>query len=432
MSPPNLVVVICHDLGRRLGCYGIPEARTPNIDAFAAGGVRFSNAFCTAPQCSPSRAALWTGRYPHANGTVGLTHAGFKNDLNPDERHLVQLLAENGYDTHLFGACHEAQTHERCGYRTFHGGGSSSQHADRFVDFIGQRRAEEGPFFAQVGTAEPHRPFNHGDVPVQDHARMTIPPHLPDIPVVREDLADMEASIAFMDREFGRMLEALRASAAAANTLVVFTADHGIPFPRAKMSLYDGGLEVPLIMQGTGLGEPRTLDTMIPNVDVMPTFLELLGLPVPGNLHGRSFAPLLRGEAYTPNAEMFAEKTYHTYYDPMRCIRTGRWKLIANFENAPWCETSPDYGDNAKGYPETSLALNVPYSRQYHPPIELFDLEQDPGEWNDLVDDPAHRKTRDGLIRRLRAWMETTGDPLLDGPMAQGAYRVRMAAFKDV
>ncbi len=138
------------------------------------------------------------------------------------------------------------------------------------------------------------------------------------------------------------------------------------------------------------------------------------------------------GRNYERNQAIFAEKTYHTYYDPMRCIRTERWKLVANFEFAPWQDTSPDFDDNAKSYYEAAKALAVPYDRQYHPPFELYDLENDPWEQQDLADSAEHQDIRDGLIRQLRQWMRDTGDPLLEGPIAQGAYRKRMAEFQRI
>ena len=171
---------------------------------------------------------------------------------------------------------------------------------------------------------------------------------------------------------------------------------------------------------------------MVSNVDVLPTLLDFAGLPCPANLHGRSFSGLMTQGTYTPNELIFAEKTYHTYYDPMRAVRSSRWKLIANFEFAPRQETPPDYANNAKGYVEVYKAWNLPYTVEYHPPFELYDLENDPNEQHNLADDPGHRRIRDELIGSLRKWMQDTDDPLLNGPMAQGAYLQRMKEFKSI
>lgn len=428
----NIVVVICHDLGRHLGCYGMEEVRSPNIDRFAAPGIRFENSFCTAPQCSPSRGALWTGRFSHANGLVGLAHGGFANELNPDERHFAQMLREAGYETRLFGVQHESKTPSRLGYDHVHTEWSCGDLAGAFEKTLADREESAAPLFAQIGFFEPHRPFPHDDVEALPLDRLTVPPYMPDIPEVREDLADMEASIASMDLAFGRILAAIESSAISDNTLILFTADHGIAFTHAKTTLYDPGLEVPLILSAPGVDGGVIRPEMISNVDVLPTLLDVLGMPKPDNLQGRSFFPLLHGGAYTPNQNIFAEKTYHTYYDPMRAVRSSRWKLIANFEFAPWQEMSPDFDCNTKGYVAVSRALNLPYKLQYHPPLELYDLEVDPCEQNNLADSPGHREIRNELARGLRQWMRDTGDPLLDGPMAQGAYRERMNSFKNI
>jgi len=191
---PNVIVVISHDLGQHMGCYGAPDVRTPNFDRFAGEGIRFANNFCTAPQCSPSRAALWTGRYPHANGVVGLAHSGFQNDLHEGERHFAQILDDAGYDTHLFGRQHVSPRAERCGFTAVHGAGPCGQIASEVCEFLESGREDGRPLFAQVAFFEPHRPFPHEDVEPLDPQLLTVLPYLPDIPEVREDLADLEAS----------------------------------------------------------------------------------------------------------------------------------------------------------------------------------------------------------------------------------------------
>lgn len=219
--PPNFICVICHDLGQHLGCYGAADVRTPHLDAFAARGLRFARSFCTAPQCSPSRAALWTGRYAHANGVVGLAHGDFLNDLHPGERHFAQMLNDAGYHTHLFGNQHVSPDAGRCGFRHIHGAGTCGEIAADAVAFLEEREPTDPPFFMQVAFFEPHRPFPHADVESLDPATLTVLPYMPDIPVVREDLADLEASIASADRAFGAIAETIDRCGLTDDTIVV-------------------------------------------------------------------------------------------------------------------------------------------------------------------------------------------------------------------
>lgn len=422
MEKLNLICFICHDLGQHLSCYGVPNVRSGNLDAFAEEGIRFANSFCTAPQCSPSRSALWTGRYPHSNGCIGLAHGGFRSRINDEEKTLAQLLNWAGYETHIFGTQHITPERQRCGFKVDHGGACSCTRVGPAVaEFLKNHRG--GPFYIHAGTDEPHRPFSHLDTLSRPPEEMYVPPYLPDIPECRRELAELEASVASVDKAVGIILEALDSAGMRDDTIVLFTTDHGIAFPRAKCTLYDTGIAVSLILRVPGTGGGKVFEQMVSNVDVLPTLLELLGIEVPENVQGRSFAELIREGDYEERRAVFAEKTYHTYYDPMRCIRTKRWKLIVNFENTPNPELPSDilYGATA------SAIISTGQRPPYHELYELYDLESDPWEQNNLAED--RHDIRDSLAKELREWMRQSQDPLLYGAIPQQAYTERIEEF---
>ncbi len=415
---PNILLIICHDLGQHIGCYGVRTVQTPNLDRLAAEGVRFENSFCTAPQCSPSRAGLMCGRYPHATGVLGLVHGGFRWELQPGERHIASLLAELGYRTHMFGTQHVTSYPERLGFHYRAPGNVARKIASDVVSFIENRNSKE-PFYAHVGFFEPHRPFDHGNVPPDDSMGVFVPSYLPNDDAARSELAEMQGAIKHVDQQVGLILEALDRKGLAENTITVFTVDHGIPFPRAKCSLYDSGIEVALLMRWpTGVAVAgRVFEELISNVDLLPTLLQAAGISLPANLQGCSFLPLLRSEGYQPRAEVFAEKTYHTYYDPTRAIRTRRHKLIWNFDFVPRIELPSDIIVGA-----TARHMLREFAG-YKQPVELYDLQADPWEMNNIAPSAEHAEVRTDLSRQLLRWMRDTGDPLLQGPVSSPAYR---------
>ncbi len=444
---PNVLLITCHDLGRFLGCYGVPTVRTPGLDALAADGVRFTRAFCTAPQCSPSRAGLFTGRYPHSNGVLGLTHADFAWDLHPEERHLGQRLHDAGYATALLGVHHEslrAEPHQvaaRCGMDEVVLGGRAEVVSDRALARLARFAREDRPFYLQLGYEEPHRQPAPGgaeprdlymgflgDALTPDRALgVTVPPYLRDEPGAREELAELQGAVRALDAAVGRVLAGLRDLGLEERTLVLFTTDHGLALPRAKCSLYDPGLETALLLRlpARGWRGGRAVPALVSNVDILPTVLELVGLPVDDPVQGRGLLAALDGAADPrPRDHVFAEMTYHDYYDPRRCIRTARHKLIVNFSAAP------AFMDPTQSWrPRAAPVVPADPARAYHPPIELYDLEADPLEWHNLADDPAHAAIQRELLTRLHAWMRETGDPLLDGAVTSPLHRWAVAAL---
>jgi N-sulfoglucosamine sulfohydrolase len=433
---PNIVMVHCHDLGQYLGCYGVRTVQSPNLDAFAAGGVRFSRSFCTAPSCSPSRASIFTGRYPHSNGMMGLAHAGFAWDLHPTERHLAQYLAGAGYATTAVGVVHEtASGAARCGYQRHIEPGLASDAASAAIDVLQAARDLPGPFFLSVGFVEPHRlpypaseewlPGEHGlpgpHLEPDDALGVEVPGYLRDTPATRRELAGLQGAVRHVDREFGRILAALEAAGLAQETLVLFTSDHGVAMPRAKCSLYDPGIEVPLILRlpcRPGWSGGRELSPLVSNIDTLPTLLDLVGLETPTSVQGRSLAPLLDGGAYTPRDAIFAEMTYHDYYDPRRCVRTDTHKLIANFT------TAPSFMDPSQQRRQRSDTVVPACSAvAYHDDLELYDLTTDRWEQRDVAQEPAETDALRALSRRLYEHLTVTADPILKGAVTSPHHR---------
>ena len=419
MKKPNILLAICHDLGRHVGCYGVDTVQSPHIDGLAAEGVRFTRNFCTAPQCSPSRAAMMTGRYPHANGILGLSHGPFAWEMHPGERHIARICGENGYDTVLSGVQHVTQRPETLGFDEIFGGTRTCDEVSRrFCTWLADRPKTAKPFYAQVGYFEPHRRFDRGGVTPDDTLGVHIPPYLKDCDETRAELAAMQGAIRKMDAAFGEILVALERTGNADDTLVIFTADHGIAFPRAKCTLYDPGIGTAFILRWPGgkISGGRTCDALVSNVDMVPTLLDLLNVEHPANLQGRSFLPLLRDVTRKHRQEIFAEKTFHTFYDPMRCIRTDRYKYIANFHRGYRVEVPTDIqaGDTYRAMLDDLSGPRADF--------ELYDLETDPNETENLAGKPEHHEVEVDLRRRLYDWMKDTGDPLLAGPVASPTY----------
>ena len=402
---PNILVVITHDTGRHLGCYG-RNVETPNLNKLADEGVIFTNIFCTAPQCSPSRASLLTGKYPHSHGLTGLAHRGFH--LNINQPLLPALLTHAGYSTYLFGFQHESSNPHSLGYqKVFKAKSNSCLHVTPLVlDFLAEKPKK--PFFMMVGFSETHRPFPEYDGPVDDIEGF---PYLPDIEDVRRDIASLNILVRRVDEKVGEILRAVEDAGLRDDTLVVFTTDHGVAFPGAKATLYDPGVEISMLMRGPGGFEGgKRIDALLSNLDFAPTILDLCGIPIPTKMQGKSMLPLIRGEVDKLHEWIFVEQTYHAAYDPLRGVRTERFKYIRSFEKRPFW-----FPPNVDGGLSKEVARRLGYFNRPRPSEMLFDLHADPIERKNLVDDPNYAETLERMRTILKNWMRRTADPLLKG-----------------
>jgi N-sulfoglucosamine sulfohydrolase len=406
-SSANFLIIITHDTGRHLGCYSA-GVKTPNLDRLASEGVQFRQCFCTAAQCSPSRASLLTGMVPHSHGLIGLTHRGFR--LNADVKTLPALLAQAGYRTNLFGFQHESPDASSLGYqnaiRAERGGHSCLAVTPLVLDYLASK--PEQPFFTMVGFSETHRKYPKSEGLLDDIKPL---PYLPDEPEVRRDIADLNVAVRRVDDSIGEVLDALQRNGLAEDTLLIYTTDHGIAFPGAKATLFDPGLEIAMIARGPGgFTSGQRIDAMISNMDILPTLLELTDQPVPNGVQGKSLFPLVRGETDRLYEQLFPELTYHAAYDPMRGVRTDRYKYIRSYEERPF-----SFPPNVDGGLTKELLKNRGYFDRRRPPEMLYDLAVDPFEQRNVIGDPGYAGVLNDLRARLDRWMRDTNDPLLKG-----------------
>lgn len=425
---PNILLAIADDWSwPHAGAYGDKVVKTPNIDRAAQEGVLFNYAFAAGPACTVSRASILTGQAIHRLEEGG-NHRGFlpkKFKVYPD------LLEEVGYVV---------------GYTRKGWGPGSVEAAERsrnpagpefksFKQFL-QTVAPEAPFCFWFGSNDPHRGYKAGSgvaagMKLED---VQVPPFLPDTPTVRGDLLDYYFEVQRFDRDLGRMIELLKRSGKLENTLIVVTADQGMPFPRAKCTLYDGGTRVPLVVRWDAkITGGRTVDDMIGLPDLAATFLEAAGLEPPSQMTGRSFLNILlsdkSGRIDPGRDKIFSEvergfglpngdKSY-----PIRTIRDHDFLYIRNLRPHLW-PAGPSFVDMNGGPTKAEMIKrkNDPAIAPYYklgfrkrPAEELFDMSKDPGQLNNVAGEPRYAKVKKRLRAELDRWMTETDDPRAKG-----------------
>lgn len=430
--PLNVLWIVSDDLGPELGCYGYEGVSTPNIDRLAAEGTRFELAFATAPVCSASRSAFITGMYQNAIGS----HHHRTWNVQPLPTPVVpvtQIFREHGYfaSNASGNGLPETLRRGKVDYNFEHDAKTVFDGTD-----WGQRAAQQ-PFFAQIQIKEPHRDFVSPNV---ERPGVKIPRFYPDHPITRVDWGNYLASIEQLDARVGDVLDRLEADGLAESTAVIFFGDHGRPHVRGKQWLYEGGIRTPLIVRVPGQ-KPATFEGLVSLLDLVPTSLALAGIDQPAHLPGRD----LLDASFEGHAAVFAARDRcGDAMDRIRSVRTKRWKYISN-EVPAGMTALPSYaqmsGYKKLQYPVLTLMAvlhergkltgrQAEWFAPTRPAEELYDLQNDPDELVNLVDDPDHADLLKSLRAKLKAWQNSFDDPAAT-PEGDAAFIAQNMAKKD-
>lgn len=464
---PNVVLIVADDHGQDTGAYGNPVIRTPNLDRLAAEGTLFPYAFATTASCSASRSVILTGLQNHRTAQYGHEHAVHHFRSHENLKGLPVLLGEAGYRTARIGKFHVAPESVYRFQEVFPGNERNPvEMAENVRPFVEANR--DRPFFLYFATSDPHR---SGDPSAGEEVRdvgpgitpdafgnrasgyegvtevtyrpeeVVVPPWLPDNHLTRVELAEYYQSVSRVDQGVGRLLEVLRDAGVYDRTLIIYISDHGAAFAGAKTTTYEPGLRSPLIVRHPDARRRGIRsEAMISWVDLTPTILDFAGaqppiygqpielaeiqdqVPEQHGLHGRSFLAILEQERPDGWDEIFSSHTFHevTMYYPMRVLRDRKYKLIWNiahalsypfasdlWASAAWQSVWKEAGMDAK--------YGVRTARDYihRPQFELYDVERDPFESNNLATDPRYAGVLKGMKERLRAHQGRTSDPWL-------------------
>ncbi|MGK7395648.1 MAG: sulfatase family protein [Candidatus Cyclobacteriaceae bacterium M3_2C_046] len=452
-APPNILFCLSDDQSwAHTSFAGAAQLHTPGFDRVAANGIYFENAYTAAPSCAPSRAAILTGQEIYRLKEGGLLFGAL-----PDEFPVFpQILKKAGYQIGYTGKGYAPARFDLEGYwqdplkQNYDSikldpppGIYQVDYAANFRTFLEKNRGE--PFFFWYGAIEPHREYAEGIG--KEHGKsldhVNVPGFLPDSPQTRKDVADYYFEIEWFDQHLQQMLNMLEEFGYLENTMVVVASDNGMPFPRAKATLYDYGTHMPLAISWPAqTPKGRQVKDFVSFTDFAPTFLELAGLDVPEQMTGRSFSNILftdkEGQVDPDRNQVITAIERHTYARrgglpyPSRAIRQGDWVYIRNFEPNRWPAGGPDfksphqgiYGDIDRGLSRSYLLENKekeqvkPYFQLAfgkRPADELYNLKDDPFQLNNLAEGPNHQEQLDQLKSALMIYLEKTNDPRTAG-----------------
>jgi N-sulfoglucosamine sulfohydrolase len=466
---PNIILFVTDDQSPIAGCYGNPVLKTPHLDALAAAGTRFTHAFATTASCSASRSVILSGLHNHRNGQYGHTHAyhKFESFASIASVSLPLQMARNGYRTASIGKYHVAPE------RVFHfeqylrgNGRNAKEMAENCRELL--REESDKPFFLYFCTSDPHRgggrdqnfPGRHkpdlfGNKPdrgshpgikevIYEPGDVIVPEFLPDTPESRAELAHYYQSCSRIDQGLGRLVELLKDAGQWDNTVLIFTADHGMAFPGGKTTVYEAGLRVPFIVRHPRADKAGVVsNAMISHVDITPSILDMAGgydkerrapkelieVPkasygenygkTPRRYHGRSWLPILTEANPAGWDSIDASHTFHEIqmYYPMRVVRDRQYKLIWN---VAWRQPYPFASDlwaAATWQAQWDKGADATYGGRSvesyinRPQFELFDISSDPGESRNLAGDPGFKGLLEKFKDKIKEMQKRTEDP---------------------
>jgi N-sulfoglucosamine sulfohydrolase len=450
---PNIVLIVSDDHGREaVGCYGNKTVRTPNIDALAKEGILFTNAFSTVASCSPSRATILCGLYSHSNGMYGLQNREHHFNSFDNVQSLPVLLEKAGYRTARIGKYHVGPDSVFRFQKILQGavvddpnsiGRSPVLMAGLCDSFITNPAPQ--PFFLYYATDDPHRsngflpngsPDFGGKTPnlfgnrsegypgvkeiTYQPADVVVPPYLTDNTGTREELAQYYQAISRLDQGVGYLIQLLKNAGKWENTVIIYLSDNGAPFPGSKTNLYEPGIRMPCIMKPPHSQLKNFVqDAMISWVDITPTLLDFAGADKDSfKTQGRSFAAVSGQKNVAGWDEVYGSHTFHeiTMYYPMRMVREKKYKLIYNIESELSYPLSMDLYNSFTwqwllNHHTGKLGQRTLQHYLHRQKFELYDIEKDPNEINNLAGNPSFSKELERLKLKLKTFQQNTNDP---------------------
>ena len=457
---PNILFCISDDQSwAHTGANGDPVVKTPAFDRIAREGLRFVNSFCDAPTCGPSRSAILTGQPIWRLEEAGNIHS----TLPAKFATYTELLQESGYTVGYTGKGWSPGRLE-AGGRTVNPAGANFDKrkltppfkAMRNTDYAGNFESfldtvpDKAPFCFWLGTSEPHRAYEAGagKKTGKDPSQVNVPPIFPDNEIVRSDLLDYFVEVEHFDGMVDRAIAMLARIGQLDNTLIVVTSDHGMPFPRAKASLYDAGSRVPLAIRWPeGIANAgRVVNAFVNLSDLAPSFLEAAGLTPPEMMTAKSLLHIFRDETSPGREAAYIAMERHDGCRaggkgyPCRAIRTADYLYIHNFEPSRWPSGSPDpkvcarsipYGEIDTSPTKTFLMENgdqhgaaelAELSFGKRPAEELYDLKPDPHQMVNIAGGTAMAEIQKTLRQQLFNHLEKTRDPRVVGGAVDWDY----------